>query len=107
MQNIAKNIGIFISIATLLLSLVSSWTYFYSEQKIQVIRNNSQDAIIEKHETELRSMYTQQNKIIETISYNSRDITVVQKNIDKLLDLQQMNQIYLTRIASKVGVSKE
>lgn len=51
-------------------------------------------------------MYTQQSKIIETISYNSRDITTIQRNIDKLLDLQQQNQIYLTKIASKVGVNE-
>ena len=106
MSNIAKNIGIGISVLSLLFSLLSSWTYFYSEQKIQVIKNQSQDRIIEKHEDELKSMYSQQSKIIETISYNSRDITTVQRNIDKLIDLQQQNQIYLTKIASKVGVNE-
>lgn len=106
MKDIAKMLGTGISLFTLFLSLVSSWTYFYSEQKINTIQIASQAKISEKHEEELRQLYTQQNKLIETVSYNSKDISSVQGNIEKLLDMQQKNQLYLTKIATKVGVDR-
>ena len=106
MRDIAKAIGLVISVMTLLLSLISSWTYFYSEQKINTIQIASQAKISEKHGEELRQLYTQQNKLIETVSYNSKDINTVQINIEKLLEMQHRNQVYLTKIATKVGVDK-
>lgn len=106
MQQIAKMLGTGISILTLLLSLVSSWTYFYSEQKINTLQLASQAMTIERHEEDLKSIYTQQNKLIEIVSYNTKDISSVQINIEKLLDLQHKNQLYLTRIATKVGADK-
>lgn len=106
MKEIAKMLGAGISLITLLLSLISSWTYFYSEQKINTMKIENQEKISDKHGEELRQLFTQQNKIIETVSYNSRDIKSVQDNIEKLIDIQQKNQIYLTKIATKVGVDK-
>lgn len=106
MRNIAKMLGTGISILTLLLSLVSSWTYFYSEQKINTMQIASQQRMLDKHEEELKGMFNQQSRIIETISYNSKDIKNVQDNIDKLIDIQQKNQVYLTKIATRVGVDK-
>lgn len=106
MQNIAKMLGTGISILTLLLSLISSWTYFYSEQKINTMQIAGQQRMLDKHEEELKGMFNQQSRIIETISYNSKDIKSVQDNIDKLIDIQQKNQVYLTKIATRVGVDK-
>ena len=106
MQQIAKMLGLIISFVTLLLSLISSWTYFYSEQKITTITVASQQRMIDKHEDELKNMFSQQNKIIETISNNSKDINNINGSIEKLVDIQQKNQIYLTKIATKVGVEK-
>lgn len=106
MKDIAKMLGTGISLVTLFLSLLSSWTYFYSEQKINTMQIATQQRTLDKHEDELKIMYNQQSKIIETISYNSRDIKSVQDNIEKLVELQQKNQIYLTKIATKVGVDK-
>lgn len=106
MQNIAKMLGNGISILTLLLSLISSWTYFYSEQKINSMKIDNQEKVSDRHTEELRQLFTQQNRLIEIVSYNSKDIKSVQDNIDKLIDIQQKNQVYLTKIATKVGVEK-
>lgn len=106
MRDITKLLGTGIGIITLLLSLISSWTYFYSEQKINTMQIAGQQRMLDKHEEELKGMFNQQSKIIETISYNSRDIKSVQDNIEKLLDMQQKNQVYLTKIATRVGVEK-
>lgn len=106
MKDISKYIGVGISIITLLLSLISSWTYFYSEQKITSMKIINQEKISDRHGEELRLLFTQQNKLIETVSYNSKDIQSVQVNIEKLLEMQQRNQVYLTRIATKIGVEK-
>lgn len=106
MREIAKMLGTGISLITLLFSLISSWTYFYSEQRIDSMKIASLERTSDKHGEELRQLFTQQNKIIETVSYNSRDIKSVQDNIEKLIDIQQKNQIYLTKIATKVGVDK-
>lgn len=106
MPNITKMLGTMISVITLFVSLVSSWTYFYSEQKINTMQIASQQRILDKHEDELKLMYNQQGRIIETISNNSKDINSIQGSIDKLVDMQQKNQIYLTKIATRVGVDK-
>lgn len=106
MPNITKMLGNVISIVTLCIGLISSWTWFYSEQKINSMQITNQGRIIERHEDELKLMYNQQGRIIETISNNSKDINSIQGSIDKLVDMQQKNQIYLTKIATRVGVDK-
>lgn len=106
MKDIAKFIGTGISIITLLLSLISSWTYFYSEQKINSMKMENQEKISDRHSEELRQLFTQQNKLVEIVSYNSKDIQGVQGNIEKLIEMQQRTQVYITKIATKVGVDK-
>ncbi len=99
-----KNIGQVIAGLTLIISLIASWSHFYSEQKINTFYRKSQEQTIRKHEKEIIRLNENQSTLFLTVSNNTKNNDELKQTLLEVNKLMQNNQIYLTKIASKVGV---
>ena len=97
-----KSIGIIVSVASLITSLVISWGHFYSEQKI----NTREIAMLQTDKRELSGVvYTlnsNQSRLIEAVSNQTDQTKELKTDFKQLLLALGKNQETLTKILTKV-----
>lgn len=99
-----KSVGQVVAGLTLALSLIASWSHFYSEQRINTLFRDKQEKTIQKHEQEIARLNKTQSTLFITVSNNTKDNEEMKATLKTLNKMMQQNQIYLTKIASKMGV---
>lgn len=97
------NLGHVVSWVTLTVALLASWSVFYSEQKINSVKLQSQSEVIKTHTRAINNLTENQTKMISTISNNKVNIQEVKTELRDMNNTIKESREYLIRIAGKVG----
>lgn len=100
-ETITDNLGQFISGITLVLSLVGSWGYFYSEQRINTLMLNEQRAISNRQDETIQKLTINQSQLFASVSNNNTSFLELTNSVKEMARAIQENQLYIAKIVNK------
>lgn len=104
-DNSKIGLGHVVSWVSLVITLVASWGVFYSEQKINSVKLQSQSEIIRSHTRAINNLTENQAKMVTTISNNTANIEEIKRSLKDVSSTVKESREYLIRISEKVGVN--
>lgn len=86
---------------TLAISLIGSWSWFYSEQRLNSQKINTQEAQIQEHKHRIQYLEKTQNKIVIVTNNNAESIRNMTESLKDVIDAVNKNQLYLIKIVNR------
>lgn len=98
---VSHSLSTIVATITLVLSLIGSWSWFYSEQRL-----NSQEISMlredkAKSNDRISKLEALQTKMIITVDNNSKTIGEVSESVKEIAKILNDNQKYLIKIVNK------